>query len=295
MAPVIRRTAILVILLAAQRLPAAPAGGDEIVAPANGGLRATPPPEARPEFNAGSFDTDTATGEYVGTGGARLDYQGALLTADEIRYHPRTQTATARGNVELTRAGQRVLAGEITYRFPDQTFSAADLRLGGFPFYISGERASGTPSGLTVSNARVTYTEPGPFAPALNAGTLVYGPGKRIQTLDTNLGVGPLALLPLPRLNQPVGRSAISHADARVGQRGNLGFFLGLGVEAPVLDGVKAGGGAAFYTKRGLLVGPSATYDTALLGGRAAGSLVTGYIHDYGDRLADVLGRPIQS
>ncbi|WP_334319226.1 LPS assembly protein LptD [Termitidicoccus mucosus] len=270
----ITRIAILAVSIAAQRLPAVPEGG--------------------PEFNAGSFDTDPATGEYVGTGDARLDYQGALLTADEIRYHPRTQTATARGHVELTRAGQRVVAGEIAYRFPDQTFSASDIRLGEFPFYVSGERASGTPSEVTLANARITYTEPGPFAPALNAGTLVYGPDRRIRTHDTSLGIGPVTLLPLPRLSQPLGGSSLSRIDARLGQRGNLGFFLGLGIEVPVLEGVEAGGAATFHTKRGLLIGPTATYDTTLLGGRAAGSLDTGYIHDYGDRLTDVLGRPIQ-
>ncbi len=299
----IRRTsriaATLALLAAAQRLPAVPeggpAGGDKIVVLANGGFRVTPPPADRPEFNAGSFDTDPATGEYVGTGGARIDYQGALLTADEIRYHPRTQAATARGHVELTRAGQRIVADEITYRFPDQAFSAAGLRFGEFPFYVSGERADGAPSGITLANARITYTEPGPFAPALNAGTLVYGPDKRIRTTDTSLGIGSVPILPLPRLSQPLGRSALSRIDARVGQRGNLGFFLGLGVEVPVLEGVEAGGGATFHTKRGLLVGPAAAYDTTLLGGRAAGSIDTGYIHDYGDRLADVLGRPIQS
>jgi LPS-assembly protein len=271
---IIARIAILAVSIAAQRLPAAPEGG--------------------PEFNAGSIDTDPATGEYVGTGDARLDYQGALLTADEIRYHPRTQTATARGRVELTRAGRRVVAGEIAYRFPDQTFSASDIRFGEFPFYVSGGRASGTPSEVTLANARITYTEPGPFAPALNAGTLVYGPDRRIRTQDTRLGLGPVTLLPLPRLNQPLGGSALSRIDARLGQRGNLGFFLGLGIEAPVFEGVEAGGAATFHTKRGLLIGPTATYDTALPGGRATGSLDTGYIHDYGDRLTDVLGRPIR-
>ncbi|MDR2675122.1 MAG: LPS-assembly protein LptD [Opitutaceae bacterium] len=271
------RIAILALALAAQRLHAAPAG--------------------QPGFNAGSLDTDPATGEYVGTGGARLDYQDALLTADEIRYHPRTRTATARGHVELTRAGQRAVAGEITCRLADGTFSATDIRLGGFPFYVSGEHAAGTPSEITLTNARLAYTEPGPLAPALNAGTLIYGPGRRIRTRDASLGLGPLPLLPLPRLDQPLGASAatLPGIDARLGQRGNLGFFLGLGIEAPVLDGVKAGGAATFHTKRGLLIGPSATYDTtALPGGRAAGSLATGFIHDYGERLADVLGRPIQ-
>ncbi|MDR0353155.1 MAG: LPS assembly protein LptD [Opitutaceae bacterium] len=295
----ITRIAILAVSIAAQHLPAAQDGGqtgeDEIVVLTNGGFRVTPPPANRPEFNAGSFDTDPATGDYVGTGDARLDYQDALLTADEIRYHPRTQTATARGHVELTRAGQRLVAGEITYRFPDQTFSATDIRLGEFPFYISGERANGTPSEITLANARITYTEPGPFAPALHAGTLVYGPDRRIRTQDTRLGLGPVTLLPLPRLNQPLGGTALSRTDARLGQRGNLGFFLGLGIETPMLEGVEAGAAAAFHTKRGLLIGPTATYDTTRPGGHAAGSLRTGYIHDYGDRLADVLARPIQS
>jgi len=192
--------------------------------------------------------------------------------------------------------------------------------------------ATTTTTNITLTDAIVTLQEPGePLAPTLRADTLTYTrdsrdsatdsrdsvpaanadaspttttanaataagstAAARIRTSNTRLGLGPLSLLKLPRLSQTVDGSILAYFTARVGYSGNLGEFLDVGALFPVADGVRVGADAGFYLKRGLLVGPAAAYDITTAGGsRVTGSLTTGYIHDYGDRLTDILGRPI--
>ncbi len=249
------------------------------------------------EFTADKLGTDRATGDYVYNGNARFAQGIALLTADEIRYNRHAQTATARGHVVFTRGPMRLLADELSYKIADGTFSVSGPRLGQFPYYISGRQASGTADKLTLTDATATYGEPGPFVPTLRAGTLTYtgGSAQSIHTTNTRLGVGPVSFLKLPRLARAASRPAyISNATVKVGYRGNLGAFLDLGTLAPVREGLDLGGDIGYYTKRGLLFGPAADYDIAMPGGeRMTGSLATGYIHDNGNRLADITGNPV--
>ncbi|AWI09213.1 hypothetical protein CKA38_08150 [Ereboglobus luteus] len=249
------------------------------------------------EFTADNVRTDRATRDVVYTGDARFTQGIALLTADELRYNRAGNTAVARGHVVFTRGPMRMLADELVYNIADGTFSVEAPRLGEFPYYISGARASGSAQAVTLTEATVSYQEPGVFVPQLGAGSLTYtsGPDQRIHTSNTRIGIGAVPVIKLPRLSQGVGgNSFIGNTSGRIGYRGNLGAFLDLGTLVPVADGLRLGGDVGYYTKRGLLFGPAAAYDIATPGGgRMTGSLNTGYIHDNGNRLTDILDRPV--
>ncbi len=258
-----------------------------------------PAQEIRPEvaaqhqLTAKHQVTDPVTGEYVLTGTPRLVYGDALLEADEIRFDLKTKTATARGNARLTRGAQRLLADQIVYRLNEKTFAVTGMKLGEFPLYASGTDVSGTFSEITLNNAVLTYHEPDLVGPVLKANRLIYRPKQSFRAENARIGVGPFLPFRFITYEQNLDQPLFSFLDATVGYRGNLGAYAGIGTRLPVASGVQAGGDLSLYTKRGFLVGPAARYHRAEGDQTYSGELKTGYIHDYGERLTDILRQPI--
>jgi LPS-assembly protein len=246
-----------------------------------------------PELSAASTDTDPATGDQVFKGNARLDYDGAVLLGDQIRYNVDKQIATARGHVSLTHGAQRLLADEIVYRLADKTYTVNRLRFGQYPLYVSGDQASGTTKEIELHHASLTYHEPGFLVPTLTAEKLNIVPGDRIVAGQAWLGFSTTAVMPFHSLDQSIDDPLISHMTAKIGFSKSLGPSIDLGLHLPVAPGVKLGGDAGFYSERGLLLGPSGTYDVASPDQEDIGSLKTGYINDHGDKKDDILNRPI--
>ncbi len=246
-----------------------------------------------PELSAAESYTDTATGDQVFTGNARLDYDGALLTGDEIRYNVAKQTATARGHVNLTRGPQRFLADDIIYRLTDKTYTVKRLRLGQVPLYISGDQVTGNETEIVLRNARFSFHEPSRLTPTITAEKLTLVLGDRIVADNAHLGLGSTPIIPFRRITQSINDPIVSHMTANIGQSNYLGPYIDVGLHLPVAPGIKFGGDVGLYTKRGLLFGPSGTYNLTHGGQHDVGSLKTGYIDDHGDKLTDVLNRPI--
>jgi LPS-assembly protein len=246
-------------------------------------------------FDAAKFETDPETGDLVGTGDARLVYEDALLTADQIRYNIEKQTATARGHVALIRGTRRFLADEVVYHLNDKTYTVTRMRLGDAPIYASGELLTGAEKDIVMSQAKFSFHEPGPFTPTLSAERLRYIPGDRVIAEKAHLGIGPaVPIIPFTHFEQGVNEPLLSNVSARVGYSKDLGAFADVGLHVPTAPGVKLGGDVGLYTARGLLLGPSGTYDVIdKQDTRNVGSFKSGYIYDYGDRLNDVLNRPI--
>ena len=246
-----------------------------------------------PELSAASTDTDPVTGDQVFKGNARLDYDGAVLLGDQIRYNVDQQIATARGHVSLTHGAQRLLADEIVYRLTDKTYTVNRLRFGQYPLYVSGVQAGGTNKDIELHHASLSYHEPGFFVPTLTAEKLTVIPGDRVIADQAWLGLGTTPIIPFHRINQSIDDPLISHMTAKIGYSKSLGAFTDLGLHLPVAPGVKVGGDAGFYSERGLLLGPSGTYNVASPDQEDIGSLKTGYINDHGDKKTDILDRPI--
>lgn len=244
-------------------------------------------------FNAASVETDPDTGDLVGTGNARLTYEGGVLTADQIRYNVDKQIATARGHVALTREAQRLLADEIIYNLSDKTYKVTRLRLGQFPLYVSGDQVTSSAKEIVVNNAHLSYHEPGFLVPTLAAEKLTVIPGDKIRADHASLGLGSTPIIPFHHLDQSVNDPLFSHMSAKVGFRKSLGAFADIGLHLPVAPGVKAGGDVGFYSDRGLLFGPSGTYKLNNGDQQDIGSLTTGYINDHGEKETDVLNRSI--
>ena len=249
-------------------------------------------PPVQPDLTADHTEYDLDTRELAGSGHARISNGDALLTADRIIWAEKTDAITALGHVTLTSGRQRLLADHMIYHRGDGSFTAVNLRGGEFPFYIRGDTAEGTMREVVVHHATVIYGEPGPWQPTITAETIVFSPGHYLRLLSSFIGLGDSDFFPIPHYGQDLGKaSAVSALSFEVGYRSTLGGSADLGLRLPLLPDALIGGDIGLYTKRGVMAGPDATYQSP--DGSLKGSFESGFIRDSGDRSTDILGSPI--
>lgn len=245
-------------------------------------------------FDADTSETDLTTGENIRRGNARLAYGGAILSADEIRYNFRTKIAYARGNVILQQENRRMIAEEMTYRLADSSFDVKNLRLGVDPIYVSGSTVKGTPSEVIVEQATATFREPGAWTPTLRANRLTFRDDDQLELDGGRVGLGRHTLLPLPGFPIPIDQVFLRYLTLGGGYRRSLGAFFEIGVQLPVARGFEAGPAIGYYSNRGLLFGASGIYERRDGERHVSGAFRSGFIHDSGDKLRDVLDQRIQ-
>jgi LPS-assembly protein len=238
-------------------------------------------------------DTDLTNGETVVRGSARLAYEDIILLADEIHYNLKTDVVVARGNVALTRGTQRLLADEITYHLNSHAYSVKGPRLGDTLLYVSGSELTGDRTSMMVNDARLSYGEPGPWTPTLDASLLTYVPGQTIRAEHATLGLGGWQFLSVPAYNQSVNDPLFAALTLSGGYRSTLGVFADANLLAPVGPDLKLGGDLGAYSGRGVMVGPGAALKFDQPGLSFDDTLRTGFIRDEGNRLTDILNRPI--
>ena len=252
------------------------------------------PASTHSDFTADSITTDEATGETVGSGHAELADGAFLMTADVIRYNQKTATASAEGHVAMTRGNERLLADSAVLFREKGSFTAKHLRAGSFPFYIEGSSAEGDKDVITIHDATISYREPGQWQPTVKADTIVYSPHHYIRVGSAHLGLGQAQPIPVIHLHQSLAEvSSLSYLSLGGGYRGSLGAFLNGELHIPVSPVFKVGADVSLYTARGVMAGPAATYQSTDNGLSLDGYLKTGFIHDYGNRLTDLLGRQV--
>ncbi|HEY5079828.1 MAG TPA: LPS assembly protein LptD, partial [Opitutaceae bacterium] len=246
------------------------------------------------DLSGDRVNVDEATGETVLTGRATLVDPDYLLNSDEIRFNQRTQVAVASGNVTLTRIGDRILADSLTISRRDGTFSAVNLRIGKFPFYIQGPTAEGTKKDVVIHDATVTYGEPGRWQPSVHAKAITYSPGHYLRVSGANVGVGNYRPLPISHLGQDLARNTgLLAITLDGGYRHSLGPYVDAGLHFPVAEGLTAGPDVGIYLFRGLMLGPIVNYDITNGENSLQGYFKSGYIYDFGNRLTDILNNPV--
>jgi len=255
--------------------------------------RAQTPAVVGSDLSGRTVAYDETTKEVVLTGDARFVDGNLLIEADEIRYHAGTGVAIATGNVRYTRGTERMLADRITYRRTDRSFDLTAPRLGRYPYYVSGSAASGTPASVTVQDATITAREPGGFQPTVVAETLTYASDQTISAQHARVGVGHLQPISLPHFSHRLNLPYISYVSLSAGYRSSLGVFTEGGFHVPMGEDTKLGGTLGIYTARGVMAGPGGHYELMRDGRAINGDFKSGFINDHGEKLTDVLGRPV--
>jgi len=248
---------------------------------------------AESNLTAQTSTVDHQNNTVIFSGKAQLTDGTILLQADEIRYGYATGEAIATGNVKFTRGAERILADRLVYHRNERTFSAENVRVGRFPYYVSGARAEGNQTEVTIYDAILSAREPGPFQPTLTADTLVYLRGEEIVAQDAHIGVGSVRPVTLPKFTYKLNLPFVSYLSLNAGYRSSLGLFTLAGAHIPIGPETRIGGTFGVYTQRGIMFGPSAHYEFQRDGLEVDGDLISGFINDHGDKLTDVIGRPV--
>lgn len=236
---------------------------------------------------------DDTTKETLLSGNARLVSGDTVLTADAIRYNTATGVATASGHFVLTSGRRRLVADDGTYNLATREINVRHLSVGEFPVYVSGDAVTGTPDELVFTNATIFFRESAGYAPSIKAKQLTYARGRIVRAEGLSLGLLGGHFISLPHFEQALDVNFVSYISARLGYRGNLGAFALLGLHLPLAPGVQAGADAGLYASRGVMIGPSGSYDISPDANTIRGFFRSGYISDSGDRKTDVLGRPV--
>ncbi len=245
------------------------------------------------KFTADKVRPDLATGEMMATGHVRWESPDLLLLAEEIRYDSKQDVITARGNVTLQRQGYRLLAQEIIYRRKDESYSVTGVRLGSDPVFISGSKVTGDRSTITIEDAVATFQEPGVWTPTVRARRFELHIGQSVTVEGGRVGISKLQPLPLPAIPIPMDQLFLKYASFGAGYHGYLGAFLEFGLHLPVRRGIEVGGDLGYYSNRGFLFGPSGRYARGSEDRGVWGEFGSGFIHDSGDKLQDILGNRI--
>ncbi len=144
-----------------------------------------------------SFDDQTKT--WTAQGDVLIQYKGATLRADRVRYNRDTQDAWAEGNVRLNRAGQEWLAPSLYYNFDTHAMKSDDVR--GFfdPVFVRAEHVSLVGSNhYTAPRATLTTCDLDPPDFRLQASHAEVYPNDRITAFNTSLWLGPVPVFWLP-------------------------------------------------------------------------------------------------
>jgi len=236
---------------------------------------------------------DGRTKEAVGIGNAQLAYGDLLLTADEIRYNTATKVAIAHGHAIMTQGARRLLADSLTFNLNDGTYTVQSLRMGEYPLNLTGSSATGDKRNITLNDARATFHAPGPFVPTLRADKLVYAPGTKLQAEGASLGIGGVRPVTFSLFSQNLKEPLLSYVSLSAGYRASLGAYLESGLHLPVADGIRLGLDLGIYTARGVMIGPAGSYGNTQDENTFQGYVRSGFISDHGDRMTDVLGKPV--
>lgn len=249
--------------------------------------------ETASDLTAQTTTIDHAHNTVIFSGNARLTDGHTLLQADEIRYAYATGEAVATGHVSFTRGDERILADQLIYHRQTRTFSAENVRIGRFPYFVSGSRAAGNASETTIYDALLSVREPGLWQPSIAAQALTYARGAEIVAQNAHIGVGAIQPISLPKFTYKLNLPLVSYLSLSAGFRSSLGLFSLVGAHVPIAPETKIGGTLGVFTQRGVMFGPSAHYEADKDGLELAGDLRSGFINDHGEKLTDVLGRNV--
>ena len=111
---------------------------------------------------------------------------------------------------------------------------------------------------------------------------MTLSPGKRLLAIGAKPGIGKTSFLRIPTLSGTPQKFPKVYTNVDFGYQSSLGGFASARVEIPVNTWLSAGGNLDFYTNRGVLFGPSASYSYENNATTLSGSVNTGFIHDYG-------------
>ena len=246
------------------------------------------------------LEYDEESQRLVARGDARLDFEDSRIRADRITYYQNFFLTDASGNVAISRDGDRLIADRLTFESQENIFSAGILRTGQWPYYVSGISAGGTIENTEIQGASLYYGNPSPYSLSVSSDEVRYvneEDGEYVSMDGATFRIGRIPFFYLPRYRHYLSDAAYL-LDINAGSDSKLGYYLQTTSLFPVTSWLRTGANLDYYSKRGLLAGPTAQYVYNSSNQSIVGALSTGAINDKGnqaERNVDVLNRQIDS
>ena len=244
------------------------------------------------------FDEDSQ--RLVARGDARLDFGNTRIRADRITYYQKLSLADASGDVAISHGGGRLIADRLSYDSQEKEFSVGILRTGRWPYYVSGMSAGGTTENTNIQGATFYYGDPSPFGLSASSNDIRYvndSYGEYVSVDGAIFSVGRVPFFYLPGYRHYLSDTPYLF-DINAGSEGDLGHYLQTTTLFPVTSWLRAGANLDYYSKRGLLAGPTIQYVYNSSNQTIVGAVSTASINDKGNqaqRDVDSFGRQISS
>ena len=188
----------------------------------------------------------------------------------------------------------------MSFDSQENIFSVGILRTGQWPYYISGVSAGGTTENTNIQGASIYYGNPGPFGISASSNEIRYvneGDGEYVSVDGATFRIGRVPFFYLPSYRHYFSGTPYL-LDINAGSDGDLGYYIQTTNLFPITSWLRAGANLDYYSKRGLLAGPTAQYVYNSSSQSIVGALSTGAINDTGsqaERDVDTFGRQIRS
>jgi len=243
------------------------------------------------------LEFDEGAQRLIARGDARLEFDNTRVRADRITYYQEFGLADAIGNVAVSRDGSRLIAERLNYDAEASVFSLETLRAGQWPFLLSGETAGGTAENISVQNSTVYYGNPSTYGLSMSAEKVQYVKGESdyVKMNSAVVRIGKVPVFYLPTYTHYIGASPY-YLDVAGGADDQLGTYIQTTTLFPTTSWLRLGANLDYYTKRSVLVGPTAQYVYDSSQQQILGSISTGFIDDDSDdRGLDILEDPIEA
>jgi LPS-assembly protein len=244
------------------------------------------------------LEYDEESQRLVARGDARLDFENTRIRADRITYYQNFFLADASGNVAISRDGGRLIADRLSFESQENIFSVGILRTGQWPYYVSGISAGGKIENTEIQSASLYYGNPSPYSLSISSDEVRYvneEDGEYVSMDGATFRIGRIPFFYLPGYQHYLSDAAYL-LDINAGSDSELGYYLQTTSLFPVTSWLRTGANLDYYSKRGLLAGPTAQYVYNSSSQSIVGALSTGAINDKGsqaERNVDALNRQI--
>ena len=246
------------------------------------------------------LEYDEESQRLVARGDARLDFENTRIRADRITYYQNFSLADASGDVAISRDSGRLIADRLSFESQENIFSVGILRTGQWPYYVSGISAGGTIKNTDIQGATLYYGNPSPYSLSVSSDEVHYVSeenGEYVSMDGATFRIGRIPFFYLPGYRHYLSDAAYL-IDIDAGSDGQLGYYLQTTSLFPVTSWLRTGANLDYYSKRGILAGPTAQYVYNSSSQSIVSALSTGAINDKGsqdERYVDTLGRQIDS
>jgi len=216
------------------------------------------------------FDLDLQTGVVSATNGVQILFRDATLTARHIRLDQDHGEALAEGAVSLERGAQSWTGERLLYNYRTGAMQADDFKLGNPPVFLSGQRALtlepvGTNRVYALTNAFVTTDDLAQPGYRIRAKSVTVREDRRITARNATLYLGNTPVFYYPYYTRRLGEHPVRWV-MTPGYRSLYGAYLRAEYQADLGTNSQAGLHLDPYSRRGLGIGPSVTYDLDPLG-----------------------------